>query len=459
MAVEIQFLGASGTVTGSKYLVKAGKFRILIDCGLFQGERTWRERNWEAPQFAINEIDAVLITHAHIDHIGMLPRFYAQGLKCPIFLTAPTAVLSQLLLIDSGRLQEEGADYRRESHTSRHAIPMPLYTEKDARSVISYFKNVKFDISHEILPGVTAEWKRMGHIAGAGSITLSIEGKTINFSGDVGRYAVPILKDPQPVSYGDLLLIESTYGDRLHGNIDPKIKFAEIVKTTEKRNGVVIIPSFAVGRAQQLLYYIRELKQERMIPDIPVIIDSPMAKEATSVYSRAIDEYDEQARKIYDQGKSPFEFDKLHFIKDREESIKLNSIDEPMIIIAASGMLSGGRILHHLKHRISDPRNTVLFVGFQPPGSRGDWIKSGAQSLTLMGREVSINAEIEEISMLSAHADKNELLKWCRSGNGTPGKVAVVHGEPQTARNFSETLKQEMKWNSFVPEYLQKITV
>jgi metallo-beta-lactamase family protein len=459
MPVNIQFLGASGTVTGSKYLITSSKYKLLVDCGIFQGDRNWRDKNWEAPPVNLNEINAVLVTHAHIDHVGMLPRYFAQGLKCPVFMTSPTSILSRILLLDSGRLQEEEAQYRSDRHKSRHESPKPLYTEKDSQGVIPLFKNVQFDKDTEVLPGVNAEWKRMGHLAGAASIKLSIDGKVINFSGDIGRYKVPILKDPEPVNYGDLLLVESTYADRLHGTEDPKAKLAEVIKRAVNRGGVVVIPSFAVGRAQQLLFYIRELKESNSIPNIPVFIDSPMAKEATQVYSQVIDEYDEYARKIYDQGRSPFSFDKLYFTNDRSESIKLNSMEDPMVIISASGMLTGGRILHHLKHRISNPRNIILFVGFQPPGGRGDWIKSGAPSLRLIGDGVPIRAEIEELSMLSAHGDKDELMQWCKSGNGTPGKVAVVHGEPQTAKNFASRLHQELKWNTFAAEYLQKYTV
>jgi metallo-beta-lactamase family protein len=299
----------------------------------------------------------------------------------------------------------------------------------------------------------------MGHILGACSITLNIGGRKIVFSGDIGRYGEPILVDPQPVAMGDLLLIESTYGDRLHNGHNVEDALADVINRTYRRRGIVLIPSFAVGRTQTLLYHLRELKAAERIPDLPVIIDSPMALDATNIYRHHTNEYDAHSLTLLKKGAQPFTVSKMFFTREREESMKLNSIDEPMILISASGMLSGGRILHHLKHRISDKKNTVLFVGFQPPGSRGDWLKRGNKTMKLIGDEVPVNAEICEISGLSAHADRNELLRWCRSCSGTPGRVAVVHGEPESARCMSETLSQELRWDSFVPGYLDTITV
>lgn len=455
----MRFLGAAGTVTGSKYLVSNGEKNILVDCGLFQGPRVWRERNWDSPSVNCSTIDATLITHAHIDHTGMLPRYYNFGIKCPIYASSATHELSRLLLIDSAKLQEEEASYRSRHHRSRHNPPLPLYTEEDAVGVLKLFKSVGFNKSIELFPGISATWRRMGHILGAASITLEISGKKISFSGDIGRYSVPILCDPEPIEFGDLLLIESTYGTRSHSDTHPSLPLAKVVNETYSRGGAVIIPSFAVGRTQEILFHIRELKESNKIPNLPVVVDSPMASDATEIYSRFTDCYDEEARKILVGGKKPFKPTELHFVRDRAESIKLNSIDHPMILISASGMLSGGRILHHLFHRISDPRNTVLFVGYQPPGSRGDWIKSGATSMTLLGEEIPIRAKVEEISGLSAHADKDELLRWCRACTGTPGKVAIVHGEPESAVGFSETLEKELGWNTLIPKYLDTISI
>jgi metallo-beta-lactamase family protein len=362
-------------------------------------------------------------------------------------------------LLDSGRLQEEEAAHRAKHRKSRHHPPEPLYTEQDARDALSLLRPTPIQRSVPVADGVTAEWSPMGHILGACSITLHIGGKKIVFSGDVGRYKEPILVDPQPVTMGDLLLIESTYGDRLHDGAGMKDALADIINRTYRRRGVVIIPSFAVGRTQTLLFYLRELKAEERIPDLPVIIDSPMAADATAIYRHHTNEYDTHSHDLLQRGAQPFAVPKMYFTRDKEESIKLNSIDEPMILISASGMLSGGRILHHLKHRVSDKRNTVLFVGFQPPGSRGDWLKQGNKTMKLIGDEVPVNAEVCEISGLSAHADRDELLRWCRTCSGVPSKVAVVHGEPDSAKHFAETLRCDLGWDAFVPEYLQTIEV
>ena len=459
MDVRITFLGAAGTVTGSTYLVTYGNIRLLVDCGIFQGERAWRERNWEPPHFDPTSIQAVLLTHAHIDHVGMLPRYYKLGLRAPVLCSPGTADLAKLLLLDSGGLQEEEAAFRAKHKKSRHDPPLPLYTEEDAKSSLELLTPGPINTRIPIVDGVTAEWSLMGHILGACAITLRIGGKTIVFSGDIGRYGEPILVDPQPVTMGDLLLIESTYGARLHEGGNLKDEMADIINRTYRRRGVVIIPSFAVGRTQTLLYYLRELKAEERIPDLPVIIDSPMAADATAIYRHHPNEYDERSKELLHRGAQPFTVPKMYFTREREESIKLNSIDEPMILISASGMLSGGRILHHLKHRVSDKRNSVMFVGYQPPGSRGDWLKRGNKTARLLGDEVPVNAEICEVSGLSAHADRDELLRWCRSCSGTPGRVAVVHGEPDSARHFSELLGKELGWSSFVAEYLQTITV
>jgi metallo-beta-lactamase family protein len=459
MGVSITFLGAAGTVTGSKYLVTCNNYKLLVDCGMFQGERVWRERNWSPPPFDVSEIDAVLLTHAHVDHVGMLPRYWKMGLRAPVFCSQATAELTRLILLDSAKLQEEEASFRQKYGRSRHSPPLPLYTEEDAIGALQLLKPIAVSTDVPIIQGVSARWALMGHILGACSIQLTAGEKRIVFSGDIGRYGVPILVDPTPVPMGDLLLIESTYGDRRHSFDDPSEPLAEIISKTAARDGMVIIPSFAVGRTQTLLYYLRELKAAKKIPDIPVIIDSPMANDATAVYQRHKDEYDASSAALLKAGTQPFTVPKMYFIQDREESKKLNHIQEAMILISASGMLSGGRILHHLRHRVANEQNTVLFVGFQPPGSRGDWLKRGNDTIRLLGEDVPVRAEIAEISGLSAHADKDELVRWCKSCSGTPGRVAVVHGEPESAQSFSATLQKELGWNSFVPNYTQTIKV
>lgn len=459
MTTTIEFLGASGTVTGSKYLVRSRAGNILIDCGLFQGNREERELNWDNPPFSVDEINCVLITHAHIDHIGMLPRYSHLGMKAPIYASAPTHALSKILLPDSAMLQEEEAIFRERKGLSRHHPPKPLYTVEDANSVLSNFRDVSVGDFHEVLPGVRAQWKHMGHIIGACSIRLEIDGKVITFSGDIGRYSVPILKDPEPVSFGDLLLVESTYGDREHPDHDPKVALAKIINETTKKSGIVIIPSFAVGRTQLLLFYLRELKNQNLIPDIPVIVDSPMAVDATSIYQTFPSFYDNELISLMKTGFKPFSTSNLYFVRDSEESKKLNKIDSPMILISASGMLSGGRILHHLFHRVGDPRNTVLLVGYQPAGSRGDWLRKKSPTMRFMGRDVPVRCNIAEISSLSAHGDKSELLRWCKESEGKPGKVAVVHGDDHPRESFAETLRTELNWDCFLPEYHQRIEI
>lgn len=459
MTVTIQFLGAAGTVTGSKYLVQGKSGSVLIDCGQFQGDRSWREKNWHDPQFPLSEVSAVLITHAHIDHIGMLPRYFDKGLHCPVFCSAATNRLAQILLIDSAKLQEEEAQFRREHGKSRHNPPLPLYTEESAKNALRSFHAVPLHSRYEVAPNIYATWRPMGHIIGACSIILEVDGKSIVFSGDIGRYDVPILLDPEPVPLGDVLIVESTYGDREHSSESPAKLLGEVIARTASRGGVTIIPSFAVGRTQTILFYLRELKESNRIPNIPIIVDSPMAAEATEVYHRFSSEYDPESKQLMRSGVHPFSVNGLRFASDRRSSIALNSIQEPMIIISASGMLTGGRVLHHLKHRLPNSKDTVLFVGFQPPGSRGAWLKSGAPSCRILGDEVLVRAEIAEISGLSAHAGKSELLRWCRSCSGNPGQVLVTHGEPESALSFANSLHTELGWNSRVANYLEKITI
>lgn len=459
MSVTVKFLGAAGTVTGSQYLVSDGNRSILVDCGIFQGERSWREKNWQSPPFNPADISAVLLTHAHIDHIGMLPRLYRLGLRAPVYCSAATADLANLMLVDSGGLQEEEAAYRAKHQRSRHHPPLPLYTQQDALDSLELLRPLEINRSIQVADGMAATWSLMGHILGACSIALQVGGKRIVFSGDVGRYGEPLLVDPVPVQFGDLLLVESTYGDREHPHIDTRAALADVVNRTAKRGGMVLIPSFAVGRTQTLLYYLRELKQANRIPDIPVIVDSPMASDATDIYRRHRNEFDATAHDLMAKGFLPFAMSKLYFTRSREESIALNSIDAPMILLSASGMLTGGRVLHHLKRRVGDSRNTVLFVGFQPPGSRGDWMKRGNKTMTVLGEEVAVRAEVSEMSGLSAHADRNELLRWLRSCSGTPGRVAVVHGEPESARSFADTLRYDLGWDAFVPSCEDSITV
>lgn len=446
----IQFLGGAGGVTGSKYLVTHKNYKILVDCGLFQGARSEREKNWDDFPFSPDEINAVLLTHAHIDHCGLLPRAYAEGLKAPIYTSNASKALCEVLLPDSAMLQEEEVRFRSREGRSRHSPPKPLYTSEDAAGVLKLFKPLSIHKSHEILPGVGVTFSHMGHILGACSINLTLGEKTISFSGDIGRYGVPILRDPEPIQLGDLLLVESTYGDRYHPETDILESLSKLAFECYNKGGVLLVPSFAVGRTQLLLYFIRELQTKEKFPDMPIIVDSPMASDATSIYGRFPEFYDFDTK-----SKDVFHPQNLYFVRDSNESRKLNHIDKPMVLISASGMLSGGRILHHLYHRISDPRNILLFVGHQPKGGRGDWIQSGANSLTIFKEEKPIRARVETISSLSAHGDRGEIIRWIKSCSGSPSKVAVVHGEEDVAQKFAEQLNKELGFNAKAPKYTE----
>lgn len=460
MTATITFLGASRTVTGSKYLVTTqdGR-RILVDCGLFQGPREWREKNWDEPPVDLKSIDCVVLTHAHVDHVGMLPRYVAKGLSCPVYCTKATRELAKLILLDSAKLQEEESEFRGRTGRSRHIPPLPLYTTNEAQRALSLIRDAPLDSEVQILPKVRARFIQAGHIIGACSIELTIGNSLITFSGDIGRYNVPILRDPVSPKLGNLLLIESTYATRSHPTKDPKDEIARIISEAAAKGGAVLVPSFAVGRTQLLLFYLRELKLSHQIPDIPIIVDSPMAVDATKIYSENPEYYDESLLHLKSKGISPFRPSLLHFIRDHEESKQLNEIDEPMVIIAGSGMMNGGRILHHLYHRVSDPRTTVLIVGYQPEGGRGYWLKSDAKSIRLMGRDVPKRANVEEISSLSAHADQGELKRWCESATGSPTRVAVVHGEEESTIAFSKQLKEDFGWDAFSPSYHEEISI
>jgi metallo-beta-lactamase family protein len=455
---KITFLGASGTVTGSKYLVEISEpnlsARILVDAGLFQGEKIWRDKNWDnLDSLELDKIDACLLTHAHIDHTGFLPRLVKMGLKCPVYATPATCSLTKLLLLDSARLQEEEAWHRQKKGSSSHHPPLPLYETEDAKQAIDLLRAVSPEKVQAILPGVSASFAPMGHILGASSINLSFGAKRISFSGDIGRYAVPILKDPAPIELGDLLLIESTYARTEHHRTDSQGQFAQIINESVEDQGVLVIPSFAIGRTQNLLFYLRELKQDNKIPNIPVYVDSPMASDATEIYAQFSNEYDPHSLGLFQSKIKPFSFERLNFCNSREESMALNKKKGPMIIISASGMATGGRILHHLQHRLSYRNNTVLFVGYQPRGSRGDLLLSGADWISIFNDRVDVRAQIKSISGLSAHADQSELLRWLNSCTGKPAQVAVVHGEPESTQFFAEKLNADFGLNAKSPKY------
>ena len=446
--IKLHFLGASRTVTGSKYCVDFNKNKFLIDCGLFQGKKELRNRNWLPLSVPAHEIDAVVLTHAHLDHTGYLPKLVQQGFKGPIYATAATKEITRFILLDSAHLQEEEAKHANKYKTSKHNPAKPLYTTDDAEATLALIKDIPRDSKTEIFKDVHVTPLCSGHILGACSLTFDIGNRRINFSGDVGRYDVPILPDPVPIEFGDLLLCESTYGDRLHSDNSVEDQLADVINQCAKRSGPLLIPSFAVGRTQHLLYIIRKLENEGRIPVVPLYIDSPMAIDATEVYHKYDHDFDSDAKTILDKGENPLLTKKTAFLRTVDESKRLNDAKGPFTVIAGSGMATGGRILHHLIHWLPNPETTVLFVGYQAEETRGARLLSGEPTLKMYGKEIPVKARIENISGLSAHGDKNELLRWLKSSKGTPGQVKIVHGESKVTEIFSKTLRSEFTWKA-----------
>jgi metallo-beta-lactamase family protein len=445
----IQFLGATGTVTGSKYLVSAGRRRVLVDCGLFQGLKQLRLRNWDPPPVQPREVEAILLTHAHIDHTGYLPLFVKRGFAGRVFCTHATRDFCEILLPDSGRLQEEEAEYANRHSFSKHSPALPLYTQRDAEACLPSLSPIDYD--HEVQFGDDLSFRFLpaGHILGAAMIAMRRAQVSLLFSGDLGRSADPVIKAPTQVARADYLVVESTYGDRLHDPSDPKLKLAEIINRTSGRGGTVIIPAFAVGRAQQVMYYIHLLKQERAIPDIPVYLNSPMAADVTQLFHR----YQGEHRLTRSECEAMSKVAQI--VNSVEESKWLNTRSFPMVIISASGMASGGRVLHHLRAFAPEPKNTILFTGFQAAGTRGAAMLAGASSVKIHGQYVPVRAEIAAISNLSAHADYAEILDWLAHFDQPPRRTFITHGEPIAADALRHRIEEQMRWNCRVPDYLE----
>lgn len=451
--MTIQFLGATSTVTGSKYLIHAAGKQVLVDCGLFQGFKQLRLRNWG--QFPVDpkSIDAVVLTHAHLDHSGYLPLLVKNGYKGPIFCTAATADLCGILLPDSGHLQEEDARYANRRGFSKHRPALPLYTEEDAKRCLSQLRPVEFAQSIKIAPGVDMRLLLAGHILGAAMIEMRCEGRILLFSGDLGRPNDLVMQPPARVEHADFLVIESTYGNRRHDMKDPLDVLADVITRTVARQGVVIIPAFAVGRAQTLLYAIHLLKIARRIPDVPVYLNSPMAVDATNIYHRHRTEHrltEEQCKSMCTTAK---------FVNSVEESKALNNKRGPMILISASGMLTGGRVLHHLKAFAPDARNTILLSGFQSGGTRGAALAAGAETVKIHGEQVPIRAEVATLSNLSAHADYVEMLDWLGHFSAPPRQTFITHGEPAAADALRQSIEEKLKWQCTIPDYLERASL
>ena len=464
--MTITFLGAARTVTGSKHLLETGGHRVLIDCGLFQGLKELRERNWQPLPVRASSIDAVVLTHAHLDHCGFLPRLVAQGFGGRIFCTPATAALTKIVLADAGKIQEEDAERANRKGYTRHAPALPLFTSADAARATLQLQPVGYNRPMPVVPGMTAEFINAGHLLGSAYARVHDEssGKTILFGGDLGRFGRPILPDPALVEAADVLLVESTYGNRVHERDDDGAHLASIVTRTIERRGKVIIPAFAIGRVEELLYWIDLLERQRRIPIVPVYVDSPMASDVLVEYRKRLTDLeldpipgaDSAGRTAAERELCQFCTAKLTVITSIKESRAVQESAEPSIVISASGMATGGRVLHHLVRALPDPRNTVLFAGFQAPGTRGRLLRDGAKYVRIHGHDVPVAAEVEALESLSAHADVNEILRWLRGFKSAPAITFLVHGEPSAMDALGARIKSELGWAIRAPGHGEK---
>lgn len=451
MAAKLTFLGGVGTVTGSKYLLEADTKRVLVDCGLFQGFKRLRLRNWKPLPVAPKAIDAVVLTHAHIDHSGYLPVLVKNGYSGRVFGTEATRDLCEILLPDSGHLQEREAEFANRHGFSKHKPALPLYTQREAEAALPHFQPEDFGKEIELGAGISARFLPAGHILGAAIIELRVNGQKVVFSGDLGRPGSATMVDPTPVGHADYLLVESTYGNRRHDTQDPEDVLADVITRTAARGGTVIVPSFAVGRAQTLLFHLQHLKAANRIPDLPVFLDSPMAVNASEIFCKHLKEHKLTAQQCRTT------CNVADYVRPAEESKALDSNQMPKVIISASGMATGGRVLHHLRHFASDARNTILFAGFQAGGTRGAAMTGGAETVKIHGQYIPVRAEVANIHMLSAHADTDEILVWLGNFKSPPRMTFVVHGEPAASDALRLRIEEKLGWPCTVPEHRETV--
>jgi metallo-beta-lactamase family protein len=455
---SLTFLGAAGTVTGSKHLLDTGTHRVLIDCGLFQGLKELRERNWQPLPIAASEIDAVILTHAHLDHCGYLPRLASQGFKGRVFCTAGTRDLCSLVLPDSAHIQEEDARDANRHGYSKHHPALPLYTANDAAQALSLLQPVGYNRPMPVVPGLDVEFINAGHLLGSAYARVTFGGRTILFGGDLGRFGRPILPDPVPIDRADILLVESTYGDRLHEPDDRGDQLAAIVNAAVRRGGKLIVPSFAIGRVEEVVYWLKRLEDEKRVPILPVFIDSPMASQAMRFYAQRADELDPEMQKR-ERGVCVFCTTRMTTVSSVQQSIDLVASHQPAIVIASSGMATGGRVLYHLAAGLPNPKNTVMFVGYQAAGTRGRSLVDGAKTVRIKGRDVPVAATIEHVDSMSAHADAGEIMRWLSGFVAAPTMTYLVHGEPVALDALRDRVTGEKDWPVHVAGYQERVDI
>lgn len=452
--MELSFLGAAGTVTGSRHLLESDGQRLLIDCGLFQGLKYLRQRNWAPFPVDPASIDAVVLTHAHLDHSGYLPRLAREGFRGPVFGSDPTLDLAEILLLDSAHIQEADAEFMNRHKLSSHEPALPLYTTKEAHQVLRQFKPLSRGALHDLGGGIKVKLHRAGHILGASVVEVQWGDRKLVFSGDLGRYNDPVMPDPDGVAEADYLVLESTYGDRLHGQNPPEAVLEDIIRRTAERGGTVVIPAFAVGRVQLLLYYLHKLRKANRLPaNMPIYLDSPMSLAAVRVHKDHPGEQkltNAQVREVNEVAE---------YIESVEESKALDTSPMPKIIISASGMATGGRVIHHLKRYAPDPRSSIVFAGYQAAGTRGAKMLAGASTIKIHGQYIPVKAELENLSMLSAHADADEIIRWLGGFKRPPSQTFLVHGEPEASDALRCRIKDELGWKVRAVEHLEKVII